>query len=54
MICKEGADEEDEPEDAGVAIEAVELLCKLRNISFGCAMLFWTDLHTQPELCPRT
>lgn len=40
MTCKEGADGEDVPEDAGVASEGVELLCKLRNTSLGCATLF--------------
>lgn len=40
MIQKEGADDEGKPEDVGVVIEGVDLLCELRSISFGCAMLF--------------
>lgn len=39
-IRKEGADEEEVPQDVGVVIEGVELLHDLRNISCGCAMLF--------------
>lgn len=40
VIRKDAADEEDKPEDDGVVIEDVELLCKLLSISFGCPMLF--------------
>lgn len=40
VIQKEGADDEEKPEDVGVVIEGVELLCKLGSISYGCAMLF--------------
>lgn len=40
VIHNEGADEEDKPEDVGVVVEGVELLCKLGSISFGCAVLF--------------
>lgn len=40
VIQKESADDEGKPEDVGVVIEGVELLCELRSISFGCAMLF--------------
>ncbi|XP_058500363.1 uncharacterized protein LOC131469446 [Solea solea] len=40
VIQKEGADEEGKPEDVGVVIEGVELLCNLGSVSFGCAMLF--------------
>ncbi len=40
VIQKEGADDEEKPEDVGVVIEGVELLCKLGSISFGCALLF--------------
>lgn len=40
VIQREGADDEEKPEDVGVVIEGVELLCKLGSISFGCAMLF--------------
>lgn len=39
VIRKEGADKE-KPEDVGVVIEGVELLCNLESISFGCVILF--------------
>ena len=40
VIHKEGADDEEKPEDVGVVIEGSELLSKLGSISFGWAMLF--------------
>lgn len=40
VICHEGAQEEDEPEEVGVVIEGVELLSNLRSISFAFTMLF--------------
>ncbi|KAI3357110.1 hypothetical protein L3Q82_015579 [Scortum barcoo] len=40
VIQKDGADDKEKPEDVGVVIEGVEVLCKLGSISFGCAMLF--------------
>lgn len=40
VIHKEGANEEEIPQDVGVVIEGVELLRDLRNILCGCAMLF--------------
>ena len=40
VIRKEGADDEEKPEDVGVVIEGSELLSKLQSISFGWVMLF--------------
>uniref|UniRef100_A0A3Q3M7G1 Uncharacterized protein n=1 Tax=Mastacembelus armatus TaxID=205130 RepID=A0A3Q3M7G1_9TELE len=40
VMLKEGADEDEQPEDVGVVIEGVELLNNLRSISCGVIMLF--------------
>lgn len=40
MICAEGAEPDDEPENSGVRLEGVEVLRELRSVAFAVAVLF--------------
>ncbi len=40
VIRAEGAGPGDEPTDVGVVLEGVEVLPNLKNVTFGCVMLF--------------
>lgn len=54
VIQKKGADDVEKPEDVGVVIEGVELLCSAGKYFLWMCHAFWAYLHTQPELSPRT
>lgn len=54
IIQNEGAEPGDDPEDIGVLIEGVEVLCNLGDTAIACALLFGLiyclNLRYPPEL----